>query len=237
MVPRQVHAEPFQEPVETRHHVGLEPDRFRQCHPHSEMRWLGLGRDRFRLHAESLVQTQDQSRAKAAGKGRARQGQNVRDARETDPRQSVGGLGIDAQGRDRQSPDPACQRTIGDDAAAVPRQGVSGPPGACNRALGGQSGPVQPGVQVRAHLLLATEEVRDTRYIGNQTLRPVAGDHRRVTACPSPQGGQGGGFAREIGWARADVGSDGSGVRQRHPPVQSAGESRQVHAMQVIGIA
>ncbi len=114
---------------------------------------------------------------------------------------------------------------------------MGGPSGACDRTLGSEPRPIKPRMQVSAHVLLATEEMRDARHIGNQTLRAVAGHHRCVASCPPSQRRQGCGLAREIGRAGADIRADGSGIGQGHSPAQSAGESRLVHAMQMIGVA
>ena len=51
--------------------------------------------------------------------GGSASGQDVRDAREADACQSVGDLGIDPQGRDRQPPDACSECTVSDDTAAV----------------------------------------------------------------------------------------------------------------------
>ena len=164
------------------------PIGFGQCHPHPEMRRLGFGRHRFRLHPQRLIQPQHQPRPEPPGQRRSRQGDEIGNPRQADPVQRLGGVMVDAQRRDRQMPDALGQPILGHDAAAMPGQRMRRPPRPAIALTAASAGPRQPGIQVAAQLCLAAEEMRDPGDVGDQPVRALRSRPSARSATPSAAG-------------------------------------------------
>lgn len=73
-------AKPLQQAFKPRHHISLQPDRFRQCHPHPEMWGIGFGGHRLGMLTEGLIQPHHQTLTKPSRQGGARLGDEIADA-------------------------------------------------------------------------------------------------------------------------------------------------------------
>ena len=83
-MPAELVAKPVQEPREPRHDIPMQPNRLGQRHPHPEMRWQRLRRDRLRLMPQGLVEPPHQPRPEAAGKGHPGQRDEIGDPAEAE---------------------------------------------------------------------------------------------------------------------------------------------------------
>ena len=236
-VPGQIGAKPVEQAIKPRPHIRLQADRLRQGHPHRELGRVRFRRHRLRLRAQRLIQPQHQPRPEASRQGRARQPDQVGNARKADPRQRLGRGMIDPECCDRQVPDTLGQPSIRHNAAAMAGQRMGRPTGAGNGAGGMQARPFQPGLQVVAQPGLTTEEMRHARNIGHQPIDTIRRHHRRIATGPATQGGQGGGFARQIGRTGGKIRADGARIGQCHAAMQTAGRGGGVQTVQMIGIA
>ena len=136
---RKLGAKPLQQARQTRHHIRLQPDLFRQGHPHPEMRCVRFRSNRLCLCAQRLIQPQHRPLTEAPCQGRARQRNQIRDSGGTDAGQRVSSILIDPQRRDRQMPDDLGQPSVGDVPAAVAGQRVRGPARSGSRSNCGTS--------------------------------------------------------------------------------------------------
>lgn len=134
-------------------------------------------------------------------------------------------------------PDTLDQPTIGDDAAAMPRQCMRCATGASNGTDRSKPRTIQPRLQIIAQILLAAKEMWDARDIGHQPIGAITAHHRRVAPRPTPQRCQRRSFGCQVRHAGGEIWADGTRIRQCHAAPQAARDGGQIDAVQMIGIA
>ncbi|WP_313534140.1 MULTISPECIES: hypothetical protein [unclassified Haematobacter] len=128
-------AKPHKQPVEHPHHIGREPDRLGQGHPHPEMRRIRFGCDRLGLGPKRLIETAKKFSAEPARQWCPGHSGQVGDLVQSEAGQTVGDRSFNPQRAHWRRAQPREQPAFRDHPATTASKCPGSAPGLGNGAF------------------------------------------------------------------------------------------------------
>ncbi len=203
-------------------HVGLAGDRLGKALLGHGGRQRQARRDRLVGIAQRLIETEQQRLAEARGERRARTRGEIGDADEAGRFQIRGGLGIDAQRRDRQRQHGRFGFAARDDAGlAIARDAPGAADRVGDRDAGAQALLREPRDQIARERRFAAEQMRAAGDVEEQAVRRIEADQRRVAVAPVGDIFEQAPVGLRIGLHHRQLRIPGAGVGQPHADLEA----------------